>query len=790
MEIKQNTNMDYEYQQESSNLTLKDHISKYLRFWKLFLVSGILFIILAFLYLKYTSVQYKVTATILIKGEKTGMLSELSAFEDLNIVETNNKEVENEIEILKSRPLFENVIRKLNAHHQYFTKTKFSKRLVELYENKPFEAKFIKDSLLQDISADFTITIHSKNSFTIKEEEKDFIKEGVFGEVISTRIGNVILVPDNNFIELFLDNEIYLSVQPIMDVVEEYKSKVSIGLVNKDANVISLSINTTTRAKAKDLLNGLIEEYNLDAIRDKNLIYENTASFIKERLTIINSELSDIEQGVEVFKTSNSLTNVTSEAELFLENSSENKKEVLETSTQIGLVNFMNDYLKKNSEGLLPANLGFSDGSISGTITLYNEIALRRDEVLNGTTLKNPIVVSLNEKLENLKLSLKQSLNNQKTSLKIKLRNLERQDAVMNSKINSLPRQERELRDIVRQQEIKETLYLYLLQKREETAISLAATVANAKIIERAYSSKFPVKPKKRIVFLVTILLSFLLPSIVIFFYDLLDVKVKGKKEVQKLIDIPIVAEIPGTDTKEQFLISRDNRSIVAESFRIFESNLKFLLSENADKGKTILVTSSATGEGKTFISTNLAIALADPDKKVALLGLDLRSPKILEYLNLEDSVGVTNYIRDEKLVLEDIIIGLDNVPNMDVINSGIIPPNPIELLKSKRFQKLIIALKTQYDYVVIDTPPVSLVADALLFTDYVDLCIYVVRSGFTDKRLLSVADSLYQNKRFSSMTVLINDVETHSKNYYGYTYGGGVIEKKPWWKKRIMNNK
>ncbi len=780
--------MEYEYQQEHSSLTIKDQVNKYLRYWKLFLLSGIICVILAFLYLKYTAVEHSVTATILIKGEKSGMLSELSAFEDLNIVESNNKDVENEIEILKSRPLFRNVIKKLNIHHQYFARTKFSKRLVELYENKPIVATFVDDSLLLDnTSADFTITINSKKSFSITEEDSNYAKSGLFGKVLTTRIGNLILTP-TEYIDNYVENEIYLSVHPIVDVVEDYKSKVSIGLVNKDANVISLKLNTTTREKAKDILNGLVEEYNIDAVRDKNQIYENTASFIKERLTIINTELSDIELGVETFKTSNNLTDVDSEAELFLENSSENMKEVVETNTQLGLVNFLSSYLRRNKEGLLPANLGFSDQSVSGIIEQYNEIALRRDEVLNGTTAKNPIVISLNEKLTTLRQNLKQSLNNQKTSLRIRLKSLDRQDKLMNAKIASLPKQERQLRDIVRQQKIKETLYLYLLQKREETAISLAATVANAKIIERAYSSKFPVKPKKRIVFLVTLLATILLPSILIFFHDLLDVKVKDKKEIQKALDIPIVAEIPANTIKDNFIISTDDRSIVAESFRIFESNLNFLLSEKNDKGKTILFTSSATGEGKTFISTNLSITLAGSTKKIALLGLDLRSPKILEYLNMSDAIGVTNYIKDEKLTIEDIIINLDSVPNLDIINSGIIPPNPVELLKSKRFQKLIAELKTRYDYIIVDTPPVSLVADALLLSDYVDLCIYVVRSGFSDRRLLSVAEKLYKDERFSNMSILINDVDTYNKRYYGYGYG--VSEPLPKWKNVLVNSR
>ena len=269
-----------------------------------------------------------------------------------------------------------------------------------------------------------------------------------------------------------------------------------------------------------------------------------------------------------------------------------------------------------------------------------------------------------------------------------------------------------------------------------------------------------------------------------------MDVKVKDRKEVESILDIPIVAEIPRTDVKNNFIISTEDRSVVAEAFRIFESNINFLLSDNPEENKVILVTSSSTGEGKTFTSTNLAISLTEPEKKVALLGLDLRSPKILEYLGIDDLPGITNYIRDHKLALEDIIINLKDKPGLDILNSGIVPPNPIEILKSKRFKELMDVLKEKYDYIIIDTPPISLVADALLLSDYTDLCIYIVRSGFSDKRQLPVAQNLYKDKRFPAMAILLNEVTMSSGNYYGYYgygYGYGMNKlgekPKPWWK-------
>lgn len=777
--------MDYKYQQEQESLAFKEQLNTYLGHWKLFVFFGLLSLIIAFLYLRYTPVEYKVTATILIKEEKSGLLSELSAFEDLSIVESTSKEVENEIEVLKSRPLFENVVRKLNLYVTYFSKTKYSKRWVERYQVSPVRLEAPEDSLSENLPASLLITINSETSFTLQEEESDFTKSGVFGNALRTPFGVITVHTVPEFINDAIGTEVLVQIQSISDAVEDYRSRVSIGAVNKDASVISLSMNTTTREKAKAILNSLIAAYNADAIRDKNIVYENTAAFIKERLAIINTELSDIEEGVETFKTSNNLTDVTSEATLFLESSSENKKEILETNTQLRLGNFMRNYLKNNQDGLLPANLGFSDEGIVRMIEQFNTLTLTRDEVLKGTTEKNPTVISLNEKLKSLRQSLTQSLKNQQSAMRIKLKNLDTQDSKMEAKIASLPKQERQLRDIVRQQEIKETLYIYLLQKREETAISLAATIANAKTIEKAYSSKLPVKPRKRIVFLIAVLSAFLLPMAIIFVKDLIDVKVKGRKEVQSFLNIPIVAEIPKSDSKELFLIAKEDRSAMAESFRIFESNLKFLVSGiEENQSKTILITSSVTGEGKTFISTNLAITLADPEKKVVLLGLDLRSPKILEYLQQKELPGVSNYLKNEKLSIEDIIVKLAHNDYLDIIPSGVVPPNPTELLKSKRFETLMHTLKQQYDYIIIDTPPVAMVADSLLISHLVDTCIYIVRSEFTDKRLLSIVENLYQEKRFSNIAVLINDIDTNNRKYYGYGYGYGygMHSQKKWW--------
>ena len=376
-------------------------------------------------------------------------------------------------------------------------------------------------------------------------------------------------------------------------------------------------------------------------------------------------------------------------------------------------------------------------------------------------------------------------------SLNIQLKELEKEGTKVLSKVKSIPSNERGFIDIARKQEITSALYQYLLKKKEETDISLAVTVPNAKIIDVGYSSKIPVSPKRRIIYLVALLLGLLIPFIIIYVLDLLDTKVHNKQDVESELSVPFLGDVPKSDSKEKVVIGSDVRSSTAEAFRLIRTNLDFMLANNRKQSKSIFITSTTSGEGKSFISINIAATLALSGKKVLLMGMDLRAPKVTEYLGLSDRKGITNYITDEEITLEELIFTIPEVRGLDIISSGVIPPNPAELLMTKRVENLFTIVKQEYDIVIVDTAPVNLVTDTLLIGKHADMFMYVIRANYLDKRLLAVPQELYNEKKLPNMAIVLND--TDPKRSYGYGYGGYgygyVVVEKPWYK-RIFDRK
>ncbi|WP_062053364.1 GumC family protein [Aquimarina longa] len=770
--------MNYETDDDSENLFIKELLEKYFTHWKLFILAFVIFFTIGFFYMRYTPKLYRVTSSVLIKAEKNGILSELSAFEDLSIFKNVNKEVENEIQILHSRPLIENVIKKLNLDVQYFHKTKYSKRLIELSNNSPIKVNFIDDSYYNK-GVRFIITVLSGGKFIIKDNEENFIAQGKFNQCIGSVFGDLIVEPDFRILTQYINTNIYVSVTPLLDAVELYKSAIKIGLTNKHTSVVGLSMTTIDVERAKNILNALIKEYNDDVINDKNQISTNTAQFIQERLHIINKSLDSLEKNVEFFKSKNNLTDIPAETSVMLTNASNNEKEIVETTIQIGLADFLLEYLKKSKNELLPVNLGFTDQSAVSMIDKYNSIALQRNRLIKSSGTENPVLIIQNEKLSDLQLSIQQSLINLKKTLELKIKSLRGRDVKVNAQIASLPEKERKLRDIQRQQQIKETLFLYLLEKREETAISLAATVSNVKIIEKAFATRSPIKPKKNIVLIACFLATIMIPVIIIFFRDIMNTKINDIKELKKIIKLTLLGSIPSSPNDKKLVTPNADRSILAEAFRLLETNLDFILGHSEKKGKTMLVTSSIKGEGKSFAASNLGITLGRSGNKVALLEMDLRSSELKQSMGVKSKKGITNFIVDESMRLTDIRTNIEGFKNLDVFTSGPKPPNPAELLKHKRVKELFDFLKEEYDYIIIDTPPITVVADTLLLKSYADLCIYVVRQKFSDKRLLDIPKTLVQEKRFTSLAILFNDVDFKRVGYgYGYGYGYGETTK------------
>jgi tyrosine-protein kinase Etk/Wzc len=774
------------------DLGLKQQLEKYLVHWRWFLLSIVIGLLLAFLYLRFSTPSYEASTTILVKDEKKGgMLSELSVFSDLGLGASVKSNIDNEIEILKSRTLAESTILKLNLNIALFHKENFMEH--DIYGEAPIEIHFVnKMQSFGEENINLNCNLITAETFSLVEKienKESFIvspkKEFRFGEKILTKTGTLVVNKTAFFSDFYSNGErvICVLIKPLDDLTEDFRKKLKVEPVSKTSSVVSISISDPVARKAEEFLNNMVEIYNERAAQDKNFISENTSNFIANRLALITQELDGVEQNVESFKKSNQLTDIESDAKLYIESSNEYDKKGVETEIQLNVVSSLLDFIKKSSNSdLLPSNLILDKGDASNLINSYNQLVLDRNRVLKSATSENPAVVKLDQQINSLKLNVAESLNRMQSNLQIQNRDLKTKEGVLNSKIGKIPVQERQFRAIARQQKVKEELYLYLLQKREETAISLAATEPNARIIDTAKAEKNPISPKKKIIYLAGILFGLLIPFGTIYVDDLLNTKIKSRDDLEGKTQIPFIGDVPNCEHVSE-LIKPNSRSSSAEALRIVRTNLGFMLNNTEEKiAKKIFVTSTFASEGKTFISTNLAASFALAGKKVLLIGMDIRSPKLTDYLTLP-SDGLTNYLSSENKSINNYIIKHEGYENFYILPTGIIPPNPAELLMSKKIEQLFENLKTEYDYILVDTAPVSLVTDTLLIAKNADTFVYVMRARFLEKRMISIANTFFRDKKLPNMCVVLNDTNPKGKYSYGY---GENLEKRGWFKKLI----
>jgi tyrosine-protein kinase Etk/Wzc len=790
--MENNTTSSENLEQE---FNLRAILDKYLAHWRWFFLGVFISLTIAFVYLRYSTPQYQATTTILVKDEKKGgMLSELSAFADMGLGGGIKSNVDNEIEILKSRTLVESTAKKLDLNISLIIKGKITNS--EIFEKLPIKLDFInKKDGFYDVKSTLKFLELTPNTFQLGNEIKDDTAKIIlgnkkifrYGDLIKTNYGDLIINKSTNKHYEFKngDKSITIVIKPLENVVESLRTRLKVTPLSKTSSVVELSIVDPVMKKAEVFLDNLVQIYNEDAVADKNFISENTSQFIANRLKLITQELDGVEQDVETFKKSNNLTDIESEAKLFIEGSSEYNKKAVEAEIQLNVVNSLLAYMKKSTNSdLLPSNIIDGGSDASGLINSYNQLVLDRNRILKSATEANPSVVKLDQELSSLKSNVYSSLARLQSNLNIQRRDLHSNENVINSKIGKIPVQERQFRVIARQQKVKEELYLYLLQKREETAISLSATEPNARVIDSAKASKIPIAPKKNVIYLAALFLGLLVPFGVIYFADLLDTKIKSRMDLEGKTSIPFIGDVPTSDTPNE-IIKSESRTSSAEALRIIRTNLEFMVSKVAENdAKTIFLTSTFPKEGKTFVSVNLAATFALSGKRVLLIGMDIRNPKLDEYLVLPDQ-GVTNYLSSKELNIEDLIVKQKGFENFFILPAGIIPPNPAELLMSKKVDALFQNLKTQYDYIIVDTAPVSLVTDTILIAKHADCFVYVARANFLEKRMLSIPNGLYKERKLPNMCMLLND--TDSTKGYGYGYGYGVTAKKVSWYKKIF---
>lgn len=758
--------------------------------WKWILLTLIASLVIAWLYLRYATYEYQSSTSILLTEEKTNnKLPEITAIQDYGLFADNATNVLDEIEIIKSREIISKVVEDLDLNIEYYVTGRVREQ--EVYLNPPINLNFITtDSIMRKIDTTLYLSVLSDERFLLSKGDSKKIlslnsgeeKEFAFGDKLETPYGDLIITPNIGSYGSNAGSQIKINIKPHHIVVESYKEKIKVENT-KRSNVLTLTLNENIREKAQLILDRLVEKYNDDAVNDKEKIVKITSDFINNRLEIISNELEQVDLTAETLKKDNRLSDIASQSSIFLQSEKENEAKLIAANNQLQLIDYMNDYMSNNNSGsdLLPANIGISDNSVTEATKTYNELVLQRDRILRTATDKNPIVVNLNKQIDAIKNNLNQSLNNLKSSTQITLQSLNREDERIRSQIFATPRKERQFRDISRQQNIKESLYLYLLEKREETAITLGMSSPNAKIIESAYTSTIPISPKKNIVYLSALLLGLLLPIFFIYLRDLLDTKVHSKEDVAKVVPAPFIGDIPRSSTKKKSrIINKVDYSPKAEAYRIVRTNIDFMLKGHTNgKAKVIFVTSTLAQEGKSFTSINLASSLSFSEKKVLIIETDIRVPKVEDYLRVKSKNGFTDFISDPSLSIKDVTVSVKDNNYLDIIPSGTIPPNPAELMMNNRVSLLFDKVKKDYDYIIVDTAAVGLVTDTLLISHHADMVLYVVSANNIDKRQLHVAQTMYEEKRLPNMTILLNGTKKHEGYGYGYGYGSGSVKKK-----------
>ena len=559
-------------------------------------------------------------------------------------------------------------------------------------------------------------------------------------------------------------------------MLKEYVNSLSIAPTSKTTSVVVISLENTNTRRGRDYINKLLEMYNINANNDKNEVAQKTAEFIDERIGIISKELGSTEQDLENFKRSAGITDLSSEAQIALTGNAEYEKKRVENQTQINLVMDLQRYMKGNEYEVLPSNIGLQDAASAGAIDRYNQMLVERKRLLRTSTENNPTIINLDTSIRAMRTNVQATLDATLKGLQITKEDLAREASRYSRRINDAPTQERQFVSIARQQEIKSGLYLMLLQKREENAITLAATANNAKIIDEALADDNPISPKKTIVYLAALVLGVGLPVGVIYLIGLTKFKIEGRADVEKLTSLPVVGDIPLADEKTGSIAVFENQNnLMSETFRNVRTNLQFML----ENGKNvILVTSTISGEGKSFISANLAISLSLLGKKVVIVGLDIRKPGLNKVFNIpKKEHGITQYLTNTTANLMDFVQPSDINKNLFILPGGTVPPNPTELLARGGLEKAIETLKANFDYVILDTAPVGMVTDTLLIGRVADLSVYVCRADYTHKAEFTLINELAENNKLPNLCIAVNGLDLNSRKY-GYYYGYGKYGK------------
>ena len=774
-------------EQSEEQVNIQELLFRYLIHWPWFVVSIIICIACAWGYLRLTTPIYNISATVLIKDEKKGGGASMSSDLEKMGLEgfiSSSSNVDNEIEVLRSKSLAREVVNNLGLFVTYMDEDEFPSK--ELYHTSPVLVSLTHqeaDKLPGRMEINMILQPTGALGVQITVGEKEYRKQfDKLPAVFPTDEGTVAFFANNDTLSavcpenITKERHITAFINRPFSVLKEYVNSLSIAPTSKTTSVVVISLENTNTRRGRDYINKLLEMYNINANNDKNEVAQKTAEFIDERIGIISKELGSTEQDLENFKRSAGITDLSSEAQIALTGNAEYEKKRVENQTQINLVMDLQRYMKGNEYEVLPSNIGLQDAASAGAIDRYNQMLVERKRLLRTSTENNPTIINLDTSIRAMRTNVQATLDATLKGLQITKEDLAREASRYSRRINDAPTQERQFVSIARQQEIKSGLYLMLLQKREENAITLAATANNAKIIDEALADDNPISPKKTIVYLAALVLGVGLPVGVIYMIGLTKFKIEGRADVEKLTSLPVVGDIPLADEKTGSIAVFENQNnLMSETFRNVRTNLQFML----ENGKNvILVTSTISGEGKSFISANLAISLSLLGKKVVIVGLDIRKPGLNKVFNIpKKEHGITQYLTNTTANLMDFVQPSDINKNLFILPGGTVPPNPTELLARGGLEKAIETLKANFDYVILDTAPVGMVTDTLLIGRVADLSVYVCRADYTHKAEFTLINELAENNKLPNLCIAVNGLDLNSRKY-GYYYGYGKYGK------------
>ena len=755
--------------------SLKATIFKYLVFWKLILFSIIISIFLGYIFLRYTPNTFKTTGKIEIIDD--AMDSEMALPTAMTIFNRSTINLENEIQNIKSNRLIDSVVKETRYHTRIFNVGKIRNTEtseIDSFEGVPYEldVNFNIDTLNSTVKIYIEVDKNGFNFEIIKKNESTFHEINGYSTEYSDKELPINFSVEKTYIKELIDKKYLIIINPIYLTIEQLVADILVEPIGKNSDILMLTYISENIYNSEKIINTLIDLFDKDGIKDRQLVYSRTIDFVDSRFNLLSGELNTIENQKQLFKQQNNLSILETDTEISLNQKLSFENEVFLKETQLELTNLLINYLESNKDDLIPVNLGIEDSSLNSFIDSYNKLIIERDKFLFNSGSNNPNLITLNKQIISLSKNISKSLINHKDKLNLQLQGLYKKNDKFSQDFLDLPENEKLLRSIEREQSIKEALFLLLLQKREEAAINFAVTKPSLKIIDSAVTSTVPNYPNRMLIYFFSITIGALLPISILYIWFYLDDKIHTKDQlINTGYNIPVIGEIPYfDDLKDE---NSNNRSPIAESFRMLISNLNFVLDKKKieRRARIILVTSTIKGEGKTFISYNSAKTLASKFEKnnVLLIGADLRNPQIHKFIDFDKKTkGLSNFLSSDNKSVDEFII--KSTDGFSILLSGIIPPNPTQLLGSSKMNDLIKSLSEKYDYIVIDSAPCLLVSDTFEISAFADSTFYVCRAAHSNVKLLEFANECKQTKKLNNINFILNSVG--NSGIYGYKYG------------------